>query len=31
VAGLIRTAVTLPPEAFLQSAVIALRNEVYPR
>ncbi|WGL53014.1 SDR family NAD(P)-dependent oxidoreductase [Nocardioides sp. BP30] len=31
VAGLIRTAVTLPPEAVLQSAVITLRNETYPR
>jgi NAD(P)-dependent dehydrogenase (short-subunit alcohol dehydrogenase family) len=31
VAGLIRTAVTLPPEAVLQSAVLTLRNEVYPR
>jgi NAD(P)-dependent dehydrogenase (short-subunit alcohol dehydrogenase family) len=31
VAGLIRTAVTLPPEAVLQSAVLTLRNETYPR
>ena len=31
VAGLIRTAVTLPPESVLQSAVVTLRNEVYPR
>ena len=31
VADLIRHAVTLPPEAVLQSAVITLRNEVYPR
>lgn len=31
VAGLIRYAVTLPGESYLQSAVIALRNEVYPR
>jgi len=31
VAGLIRDAVTLPPEAVLQSAVVTLRNEVYPR
>lgn len=31
VAGLIRTAVTLPPEAVLQSAVVTLRNEAYPR
>lgn len=31
VAGLVRTAVTLPPEAVLQSAVITLRNETYPR
>jgi len=31
VAELMRFAVTLPPESFLQSAVIALRNEVYPR
>jgi NAD(P)-dependent dehydrogenase (short-subunit alcohol dehydrogenase family) len=31
VAGLIRTAVTLPPETVLQSAVLTLRNEVYPR
>ncbi len=31
VAELIRFAVTLPPEGYLQSAVIALRNESYPR
>jgi NAD(P)-dependent dehydrogenase (short-subunit alcohol dehydrogenase family) len=31
VAGLIRTAVTLPPEAVLQSAVVTLRNEYFPR
>lgn len=31
VAGLIRYAVTLPQESYLQSAVIALRNEAYPR
>jgi len=31
VAGLIRYAVTLPPESVLQSAVITLRNESYPR
>ncbi|MEX0427758.1 SDR family NAD(P)-dependent oxidoreductase [Nocardioides sp. DS6] len=31
VAGLIRFAITLPPESFLQSAVVALRNEYYPR
>jgi NAD(P)-dependent dehydrogenase (short-subunit alcohol dehydrogenase family) len=31
VASLIRFAVTLPPEGVLQSAVITLRNEVYPR
>jgi len=31
VAGLIRFAVTLPPEGVLQSAVITLRNESYPR
>ena len=31
VAGLIRFAVTLPPECVLQSAVITLRNESYPR
>jgi len=31
VAGLIRTAVTLPPETVLQSAVLTLRNETYPR
>lgn len=31
VAGLVRTAVTLPPEAVLQSLVVTLRNEVYPR
>ena len=31
VAGLVRHAVTLPPEAVLQSAVVTLRNEVYPR
>lgn len=31
VAGLVRTAVTLPPEAVLQSAVLTLRNETYPR
>jgi NAD(P)-dependent dehydrogenase (short-subunit alcohol dehydrogenase family) len=31
VASLIRYAVTLPPEGVLQSAVITLRNESYPR
>lgn len=31
VAELIRFAVTLPPEGVLQSAVITLRNEAYPR
>lgn len=31
VASLIRFGVTLPPEGVLQSAVITLRNEVYPR
>lgn len=31
VAGLVRTAVTLPPEAVLQSLVVTLRNETYPR
>jgi len=31
VAGLIRTAITLPPEAVLQTAVITLRNEQFPR
>jgi NAD(P)-dependent dehydrogenase (short-subunit alcohol dehydrogenase family) len=31
VASLIRFAVTLPPEGVLQSAVITLRNESYPR
>lgn len=31
VAGLVRTAVTLPPEVVLQSLVITLRNEYYPR
>lgn len=31
VAGLIRTAVTMPPEVVLQSAVVTLRNEYYPR
>jgi len=31
VAGLIRTAVTLPPDSVLQSAVVTLRNEGYPR
>jgi NAD(P)-dependent dehydrogenase (short-subunit alcohol dehydrogenase family) len=31
VAGLVRTAVTLPPEVVLQSLVVTLRNEVYPR
>lgn len=31
VAGLIRQAVTLPPEAVLQTAVLTLRNEYYPR
>lgn len=31
VAGLVRTAVTLPPEVVLQSATITLRNEEYPR
>lgn len=31
VAGLVRTAVTLPPEVVLQSATITLRNEAFPR
>lgn len=31
VAGLVRTAVTLPPEVVLQSLVVTLRNENYPR
>jgi 3-oxoacyl-[acyl-carrier protein] reductase len=31
VAGLVRTAVTLPTEVVLQSAVVTLRNEYYPR
>lgn len=31
VAGLTRTAVTLPPEVVLQSLVVTLRNEYYPR
>jgi NAD(P)-dependent dehydrogenase (short-subunit alcohol dehydrogenase family) len=31
VAGLVRTAVTLPPEVVLQSLVVTLRNESYPR
>jgi hypothetical protein len=31
VAGLVRTAVTLPPEVVLQQAVVTLRNEYYPR
>jgi len=31
VAGLIRTAITLPPEAVLQTAVVTLRNESFPR
>lgn len=31
VAGLIRTAITLPPEATLQTAVVTLRNEYFPR
>ncbi|GAA1148972.1 SDR family oxidoreductase [Nocardioides aquiterrae] len=31
VAGLVRTAVTLPPEVVLQSAVVTLRNENFPR
>ena len=31
VASLVRTAVTLPSESVLQSAVITLRNETYPR
>lgn len=31
VAGLVRTAVTLPPEVVLQSLVVTLRNEHYPR
>ncbi len=31
VAGLIRTAVTLPPEVVLQSLVVTLRNETFPR
>ncbi|HEY7043157.1 MAG TPA: SDR family oxidoreductase [Nocardioidaceae bacterium] len=31
VAGLVRTAITLPPEVVLQNAVVTLRNEYYPR
>jgi NAD(P)-dependent dehydrogenase (short-subunit alcohol dehydrogenase family) len=31
VAGIVRTAVTLPPEVVLQSATITLRNETFPR
>jgi NAD(P)-dependent dehydrogenase (short-subunit alcohol dehydrogenase family) len=31
VAGIIGTAVTLPPEVVLQSAVVTMRNEVFPR
>ena len=31
VAGLVRTAVTLPPEVVLQSLVVTMRNEYYPR
>lgn len=31
VAGLIRTAMTLPPEAVLQNAIPTLRNEYFPR
>jgi len=31
VAGLVRTAVTLPPDVVLQSLVVTLRNENYPR
>jgi NAD(P)-dependent dehydrogenase (short-subunit alcohol dehydrogenase family) len=31
VAGLVRVAVTLPPEVVLQSMVVTLRNENYPR
>jgi len=31
VAGLVRTAVTLPPEVVLQNVVVTLRNEYYPR
>jgi NAD(P)-dependent dehydrogenase (short-subunit alcohol dehydrogenase family) len=31
VAGLVRTAVTLPPEVVLQSLVVTLRNETFPR
>jgi len=31
VAGLVRTAVTLPPEVVLQTLVVTLRNEYYPR
>ena len=31
VAGLVRTAVTLPPEVVLQNVVVTLRNETYPR
>lgn len=31
VAGLVRTAVTLPPEVVLQNVVVTLRNENYPR
>jgi NAD(P)-dependent dehydrogenase (short-subunit alcohol dehydrogenase family) len=31
VAGLVRTAITLPPEVVLQNVVITLRNEQYPR
>jgi len=31
VAGIIATALTLPPEVVLQSAVVTMRNEVFPR
>jgi NAD(P)-dependent dehydrogenase (short-subunit alcohol dehydrogenase family) len=31
VAGLVRTAITLPPQVVLQNVVITLRNEQYPR
>ena len=31
VAGLVRTAITLPPDVVLQSLVVTLRNEHYPR
>jgi hypothetical protein len=31
VAGLIRTAVTLPPQVVLQSVVVTPRTEYYPR